>query len=200
VRIPSAATASSRADAALTALFKGPGVVSFKGGEGSIEHFPARHDHYVQSRLRLENWSDLVAPEQLPRQPLRAISSSRRSQFAARRDPQSWVSTRVRNDDDGHEPRVKSNSFCVRAFEFRATANTFAWRQAVRPGHKSLSFVGDRQTLPSLGSPTLQHNPAVFRRHANPEPVRFLSAAGVRLKRTLSLHVALCVEKQACLS
>jgi hypothetical protein len=87
------------------------GVVGFKGGEGSIEHFPARHDHYVQSRLRLENWSDLLAPEQLPRQALRAISNSGRSQLAARRDTQPWVSARVRNDDDSHESRVKSNSF-----------------------------------------------------------------------------------------
>jgi hypothetical protein len=98
-------------DATLTASVEGARVISFKGGEGSIEHFPARHDHYVQSRLRLENWFDFVAPEQLPRQALRAISTGGRAQLAACRDTEPWVPERVRNDDDGHELRVKSTTF-----------------------------------------------------------------------------------------
>jgi hypothetical protein len=98
-------------DATLTASVEGARVISFKGGEGSIEHFPARHNHYVQSRLRLENWFDFVAPEQLPRQALRAISTGGRAQLAACRDTEPWVPERVRNDDDGHELRVKSTTF-----------------------------------------------------------------------------------------
>ena len=98
-------------ETALTTLRKDPSVISFKGGKGSIEHFPARHDHYVQSRLRLENWSDFVAPEQLPRQALRAISTGGRAQLAACCDTEPWVPERVRNDDDGHELRVKSTTF-----------------------------------------------------------------------------------------
>jgi hypothetical protein len=58
------------------ALLKGAGVIGFKGGEGSIEHFPARHNHYVQSWQRLDSWSDLVTPEQLPSQTLRTISTN----------------------------------------------------------------------------------------------------------------------------
>jgi hypothetical protein len=63
----------------LIPLIKGLYVVGFKGGEGSIEHFPARHDHDVQSGPRLERRSNLMAPEQLPRQALRAISANGRS-------------------------------------------------------------------------------------------------------------------------
>jgi hypothetical protein len=123
-----AVTPATPRDGILTALLEGSGVVGFKGAEGSIEHFPARHNHDIQSTLRLESWSDFVAPEQLPRQALRAISTDGRTQFAACGDTQPRVCVRVRNDDDGHEPRVKPGSLRIGAFEFRAAANAFAWR------------------------------------------------------------------------
>ncbi len=50
------------------------------------------------------------------------------------------------------------------------------------------AFVGDRQPLASLGAAALQHDPAVLRRHADPEPVRLGATAGVRLVCTLALH------------
>ena len=87
-----ATTPATRAGRTVAALLEGPSVIGFKGGEGSIEHFPARHNHDVESRLRLESWSDFVAPEQLPRQALRAISSDGRSQLAAHRNTQPRVS------------------------------------------------------------------------------------------------------------
>ena len=113
-------------------LLKGVCVIGFKGGEGSIEHFPARHNHDVQSWQRLESWSDLVTPEQLPSQTLRTISTNGGSQFTACGNTQPRMRARVRNDDEGHEARVKSNALRIRAFEIRAAANTLAGRQAAR--------------------------------------------------------------------
>src|SRR4030095_6658187 len=101
------ATAATRLDATLTASVEGARVISFKGGEGSIEHFPARHDHSALSRLRLENWSAFVAPEQLPRQALRAISTGGRAQLAACCDTEPWGPERGWDGDDGPGLRVK---------------------------------------------------------------------------------------------
>jgi hypothetical protein len=53
--------------------------IGFNVGEGSIDHFPARHNHYVQSWLRVENRPGFVTPEQLPRQALHPISTNGRS-------------------------------------------------------------------------------------------------------------------------
>ena len=118
------------------ALIEGMGVIGFKGGEGSIEHFPARHNHDIQSWLGLESWSDLVAPEQLPRQALRAIPTDGRTQFTACGDAQPRVGARIWNDDDGHEARVKSSPVRIRTFELRASANALAGRQAKRRRHR----------------------------------------------------------------
>ena len=46
--------------------------------------------------------------------------------------------------------------------------------------------------LRPLRAAPLQHDPAVLRRHANAEAVRFLPAAGIRLVRALALHVSRC--------
>jgi hypothetical protein len=43
-------------------------IVGFEAGKGSIEHFPARHDHDIKSS------GHSVAPEQLARQALGTIA------------------------------------------------------------------------------------------------------------------------------
>jgi len=101
-----AATAWTRPARALLPLLDGLREVGLEGGKGSIEHFPARHDDEIQSWARLEHRSDLMAPEQLARQPFRAISTNRGSQFAAGGDPESRMLQRGRNGDERHEPRV----------------------------------------------------------------------------------------------
>jgi hypothetical protein len=121
---------------ARTALLESAGEVSFKGGEGNIEHFPARHNHDIQSRLYLESWSDFVAPEQLPRQTLRAISNDCRSKFTARGDTQPRVRTSIGNKDDSHETRVEPGPFRIRAFKFWTSPNALAGRQAKRRCHR----------------------------------------------------------------
>jgi hypothetical protein len=121
---------------ARTALLQGATEISFKDGEGSIEHFSARHNYDIQSRLHLESRSQLVAPEQLPRQAFRAIPADGRSQFTTRSDTQSGVGASIRHEDEGHETRVESSSFRIRAFKFRTSADALAWRQAERRCHR----------------------------------------------------------------
>ena len=57
-----------------------------------------------------------------------------------------------------------------------------------------LSLVGDRQPLATLGAPALQDDATVLRRHADPEAVRLLSPALVRLICALALHVSGCLD------
>jgi len=128
-------TAAARSDRPLRILLDDTCVVCFKDGEGSIEHFPARHNHYIQPRRGLESWSDLVAPEQLPRQALRAISTNGRSQLAAGCDTQTRMLAGIPHDDQCHETRVKSSAFRVRAIKFLAAADALARRQAARLRH-----------------------------------------------------------------
>jgi hypothetical protein len=73
----------------VTALLKSLREVGLEGGEGSIEHFPARHNHEIQPWTRLERRSDLMAPEQLTRQAFRAIPTNSIPQFPAGRHPHS---------------------------------------------------------------------------------------------------------------
>jgi hypothetical protein len=116
-------------------LLDNPCVVGFKCGEGSIEHFPARHNHYVQSNRHLKRWSDLVAPEQLPRQALRAISTDGSSEFSACRHTEARMLADIPHNDQCHETRVKSSAFRVRAIELLTAADPLARRQAARLGH-----------------------------------------------------------------
>jgi hypothetical protein len=72
---------STRLASTLPALLNGPVEIGFNLGEGSIEHFPARHNYYVQSWLGVESRSGFVAPEQLSHLALHPISASGRSQL-----------------------------------------------------------------------------------------------------------------------
>jgi hypothetical protein len=128
-------TAAPRSDRPLRILLDDACVVGFKGGEGSIEHFPARHNHYIQPRRGLESWSDLVAPEQLPRQALRAISTDGRSQLSVCRHAEARMLAGIPHNDQCHETRVKSSPFRVRAIELLTATDPLARRQAARLGH-----------------------------------------------------------------
>lgn len=122
-------------DGSLRILLDDACVVGFKGGKGSIEHFPARHNHYVQSNRRLKSWSDLVPPEQLPRQALRAISTNGRSQLAAGCHSETRILAGIPHDDQCHETRVKSSAFRIRAIELLTAADPLSRRQAAWLGH-----------------------------------------------------------------
>jgi len=65
------------------------------------------------------------------------------------------------------------------------------------PGHARcfgrLPLVGDGQPLAPLGAAPLENDASILRGHADPEAVRFLSAALVRLICALALHVSRCL-------
>ena len=63
--------------------------------------------------------------------------------------------------------------------------------RSVTGGSGRLAFVGHRQPLAALRPATLEHDAAVFGRHADPEPMRLLSTPGVGLVSTLPLHAVL---------
>jgi len=76
-----------------------------------------------------------VAPEQLPREALRAISTNGRSQLSACRHTETRMLAGIPHNDQCHETRVKSSAFRVRAIKFLAAADALARRQAARLRH-----------------------------------------------------------------
>jgi hypothetical protein len=64
------------------ASVKGVCIVTLEADKRRIKHFPARDDDDVQSG------GDLMTPEDLPSEPLRAIPLDRSSKLAAGCDPQ----------------------------------------------------------------------------------------------------------------
>jgi len=166
-------------------------VVGFKAEERSIEHFPPRHDDDIESRC------DPIPPEDLTRQPLCAVALDRLAQLARRRNTESTSGATVRHDEERHQPTLDPHSCIVGAFELRSVPDTGrSWQPLVgtTTGRRHSdplrsAFVGDRQTLAPLGAPAREHDSAVLGRHANPEAVSLRAAAGIRLIRTLALHV-----------
>ncbi len=140
--------ASSRLPSTLPAFLNGPAEIGFNLGEGSIEHFPARHNDYVQSWLCVENRRTFVAPEQLPCEALHAIPTNSRPQLTAGGDAEPRVCARVRNDDDGHESRINPSSFGIYAFKLGAPANPLMRRQPTRRRHNQPSSATVRRFLP----------------------------------------------------
>jgi hypothetical protein len=104
--------------------------------------------------------------------------------------------TSVWNHENRHETRVNPCSLSVCAFELYAAPDSFRGDETTV--HRS-AFVCDRQAFSPSGATTLQHDPAVFRRHPNSEAVRLFPAPSVGLKRPFSLHGVLRVETQSCL-
>jgi hypothetical protein len=64
------------------ASVKGVCIVTLKAGKGRVKHFPTRYDDDV------ETGRDLMTPENLPGEPLRAISLDRGTELPAGRDAQ----------------------------------------------------------------------------------------------------------------
>ena len=161
-------------------------VVSIEDGEGGMEHFPARHDDNVEAG------GNLVAPEHLAREALGAVAFDSRPEFPRGGNAETRCGAAIRQHEHSHEPAVDASALIVDALEFGPAADAFGNRKSL-PGHPSrdLSLVGDRQALPPLGAAPLEDDTAVLGRHSDPEPVRFLAAATIRLVSTLSLHVVL---------
>ena len=105
-------------------------VVSFKVGEGSMEHFPARYDHDV------ETGSHFVTPENLSCQALGSVSINGRADLARRRHAEPSKMASVGDCEDRHELTVRPSPRLVDALEFRPATNTLrGWQlQAAHAG------------------------------------------------------------------
>lgn len=97
-----------------TALERGK-VIGFKGGEGSIDHFPARHDDHIQAGVKL------VPPEQFPGQPFGSVPDDGSTHLPCGCNTYSWCPTTVFHDEHGHIPALNPNARIVGTLEFRAS-------------------------------------------------------------------------------
>jgi hypothetical protein len=111
------------------ASVKGVFIVTLEAGKGRIKHFPARDDDDVQPGR------DLMTPEDLPSEPLRAIPLNRRTKLAAGGDSQPRYRAAVRCDKERHEARRNPHASRVRPFEVRSAANSLGRREPERSKH-----------------------------------------------------------------
>lgn len=98
-------------------------VVGFEAGEGDIEHFPARHDHDIETR------SNFVTPENLPSPALREIAFNSRPQLLRCRHAKPRRSASVGEDEEGHEPAVNPGARRVDTLKLRPAPDTFGRRE-----------------------------------------------------------------------
>jgi hypothetical protein len=86
------------------ASVKGVCIVILETGKGHIKHFAAWHDDDVQAGR------DLMTPEDLPREPLGAISLDRDTQLPAGGDTQPGRCSPIRGNEQRHETPGYSNA------------------------------------------------------------------------------------------
>lgn len=91
--------------------------IGFKAGEGSIEHFPARYDHDI------ETVSDLTTPEDFPRQPFGAIPIDGAANLARGGHAEARAPEAIGQYEDGHEAAVDAGALVVEALELRPPAD-----------------------------------------------------------------------------
>ncbi len=105
-------------------------IVGFKGGEGSIEHFPARHDDDVVAG------GNLVTSEEFPRQALGAIAFHGVAELPGGSHAESGRLAAVAEQEHRHETAGNARPFVVDALELGPAPDPFRLRQA-SPGHSS---------------------------------------------------------------
>jgi hypothetical protein len=186
----SAATPGLASCAALSLPFQGSVKIRFDVWEGSIEHFPPRHDHHVKAR------GTFATPEDFSRQPLGAVPLNRAAQPAGGRhsEPCPWAS--VREQEHSHEPTLKTRAVLINPFKIRSTADALRRHQRlglhVRLFGSAIDFtstlVSHRQALAPFAAPSLEDEAAVFSCHPHAEPMSLLAAAVVGLKCSLAFH------------
>ena len=162
-------------------------VVSFEVGEGSIEHFPARHDDNVEAG------SHFVTPEELSGQTLGSVTSTAEPIFACRRHAEPSRRAAVGSVKTVMNLPCARAPVVVDALELRPAANTLG--RLAAPGRSCrllvsplLTLVGNGQSLTALCPATLQDNSTVLRGHPDPESVGLFPATGVGLVGALAFH------------
>ena len=92
-------------------------VIGFKGGEGSIDHFPARHDDDIQAG------GNLVPPEQFPSQSFGSVPYDGGAYLPCGCDTQPGCLATVFHDEHGHEPALDPNARIIGTLEFRPSSH-----------------------------------------------------------------------------
>jgi hypothetical protein len=162
-------------------------VVSFEIREGGMKHFPARHDHNV------DTGSHFVTPENLSCQALGSVSFNRRADLARRRYAKPSRTASVGGCEDRHELTVCPRPRLVDALELGPATNTLrGWQllaaHAGCPVQGRLTLVGYGQPMPSLRTTPFQNDSPILGGHSDPETMGLLSPPGIGLEGTLAFH------------
>jgi hypothetical protein len=105
------------------AAFEHGVVIGFEGVEGGIEHFPARHDHDV------ETGGDFMAPEHLSGEAFGAVPYDRRPEFPRGGHAKPGRGSAIRQHEKRHEAAMDTSAIFVNALEFGPAADAFGNRQ-----------------------------------------------------------------------
>lgn len=160
------------------AAFDDGSVIVFKDRQARVEQFAPGDDDDVEAG------SDVVSPKDLANQSFRPVPLNGPAQLLRRRDAEPAGLERVRQDEHRGVAAVNLEAARVDLLEIGAASDPFAPVESL--GCQLLA--AHCETLAALGPAPLQHEPAVFRAHANQEPVRAPAAAPVRLECALPLH------------
>ena len=95
----------------MLSFVEGGEVVGFEGDEGSIDHFPARHDDHIQAGV------NLVSPEQFPGQPFGPVPLDGGAHLASGGDAQACLGATILHHVYGHEAAIDSDARVVGALE-----------------------------------------------------------------------------------
>ena len=172
---------AARATLAAKALSDGLAIFGFKVSQTDVEHFPPRHDDHVEARR------DLVSTENFSNQSFSSVSLDRAPQLPGGRDAEPAEFPVAGKDKNREAAPAYADAARVDQLEFGAPANPLA---RPKTSHREALLVADRQALPPLGAPTLQHEASVLGAHPHEEPVGPAAMTLVRLKCTLALHVS----------
>ena len=98
-------------------------VIGFEAGEGGIKHFPARHDHDV------ETGGDFMAPEHLSGEAFGAVPCDGRPDFPRGSHAKSWRGSAIRQHEQCHEAAMDASAVLIDALEFGPSADALGNRQ-----------------------------------------------------------------------
>ena len=101
----------------MEAAFKALAIVSFKDGQGGVEHLALGYDHDIEPRR------DVVTTENLSYQSFRSVSLNRSPEFPGGRDSQPSHPAGVPQDEHGAVAAMAPDALFVHMLELGATAN-----------------------------------------------------------------------------
>ena len=118
-RTSAAAARATRLRSFVVATGEGACVIGLKAGEGSIEHFPVRHDDDVESRRRFQ------FSEQLAGKALGPVPHDRGTQLSCGRYAQSTPHAPILRHEQRHEAAAQAQAVLIGLLEFRTPSDPF---------------------------------------------------------------------------